>query len=68
VHRGAHETVDEHRTGFLIDLVFDGIAVRWDLDNDIYVIGNIFTATNPVQNHNFANLLTGWELYPNASN
>ena len=51
VHRRSHETIDEHRAGFLVDLVFDRIAMRRDFYDDVHVIGHVLSAANPVENH-----------------
>jgi len=51
VHRRRHESVDEYRTRFLVDFVFDRIGAHWDLDDHVAVVGNILASGNALEAH-----------------
>ncbi|MNT09835.1 hypothetical protein D3C72_1446380 [compost metagenome] len=50
-HRGGHETVNEQRTGVLVDFIFDRIGVCRDFDNNVDVFRQVFASRDQVQAH-----------------
>ena len=51
VHRRRHETIDEHRTGFLVDLVLDRIAAHRDLDDHVAIVRNVAAGGDTIEVH-----------------
>src|SRR6185312_2826541 len=50
-HRRIEEAVDEQRAGGLVDLVFDGLAAKRHLDDDVEVVGRVLADGNGVDVH-----------------
>ncbi len=50
-HRRVEEAIDEQCAGFLVHLVFDGLAAHLDLDDDVYFMRRLGAERDCVKTH-----------------
>src|SRR5690606_31246567 len=67
MHGGQHEAIDEYRTAFLVDFVFDGIRIHRDFDDDVEFFRRFLACGYSIETHLNDNLGI-WEKISTCAN